>query len=107
MPNESTPKPNIVVFLTDDLDVLSTDLPLNKTKSWINSRGVNFENAFVSTPVCCPSRARYSSERMFLYFFVKLCAVFFQFPDWPLPAQHGGEEQLTPGRVLRRRVEKR
>ena len=47
--------PNIVIFLTDDLDSeLHGLVPLRKTRMWLPTR---FSNAFVSTPICCPSRA--------------------------------------------------
>jgi N-acetylglucosamine-6-sulfatase len=52
-------KPNIVFILTDDLDALLLrdhleDYP-NLQKLAVN--GTTFENAFVTNPVCCPSRA--------------------------------------------------
>ena len=50
--------PNIVLFLTDDQDSeLGGMEPLSKARSWIAENGVTFENSFVSTPVCCPSRS--------------------------------------------------
>ena len=50
--------PNIVLFLTDDQDSeLGGMEPLSKARSWIAEKGVTFENSFVSTPVCCPSRS--------------------------------------------------
>ena len=49
--------PNIVMFLTDDQDLVLNGLePMPKTREWF-SDGQIFENAFVSTPVCCPSRS--------------------------------------------------
>ena len=51
-------QPNIVVFLTDDQDSeLGGMEPLSKAKFWIGEQGTTFENSFVSTPVCCPSRS--------------------------------------------------
>src|SRR6185503_9149767 len=51
---ESTP--NIVFFLTDDqrYDQLEY-MPIVQRE--LVARGVNFTNAYVSTPLCCPSRA--------------------------------------------------
>ena len=50
-------KSNIVMFITDDQDYVLDGLePMVKTREWFSS-GQFFENAFVSTPVCCPSRA--------------------------------------------------
>ncbi len=50
--------PNVVLILTDDLDSeLGGDEPLTKTRGWINDNGVDFSNAFVNVPVCCPSRS--------------------------------------------------
>ena len=52
--------PNIVMFLTDDLDnQLGGLTPMTKTKEWIGDKGANFNNAFVVVPVCCPSRFTY------------------------------------------------
>ena len=50
--------PNIVLFLTDDQDSeLGGMEPLTKARSWIADHGVTFQNSFVSTPICCPSRS--------------------------------------------------
>ncbi len=59
-PAAASDRPNILWFMTDDLDSqLDGDSPLSKTRSWIGDEGVTFLNAFVSTPVCCPSRASF------------------------------------------------
>jgi hypothetical protein len=51
-------QPNIVFFLTDDQDSeLGGMDPLLKAKKWITEKGVKFDNAFVTVPVCCPSRS--------------------------------------------------
>uniref|UniRef100_A0A3Q3GER4 N-acetylglucosamine-6-sulfatase n=1 Tax=Labrus bergylta TaxID=56723 RepID=A0A3Q3GER4_9LABR len=50
--------PNIVLILTDDLDIAIGGLsPLTKTKKLIGDAGISFSNAFVASPLCCPSRA--------------------------------------------------
>ena len=57
IPSSGKP-PNILFFLTDDQDSeLGGIEPLSKTKQWITEKGVRFENAFVTVPVCCPSRS--------------------------------------------------
>lgn len=51
-------KPNFVVILTDDQDVLLDGLkPMQRTLKYIANNGVTFENAFANTPICCPSRS--------------------------------------------------
>jgi arylsulfatase A-like enzyme len=49
-------KPNIVFILTDDMR--KDDLQyMPKTIELLQSRGMTFQNAFVSNSLCCPSRA--------------------------------------------------
>jgi arylsulfatase A-like enzyme len=50
--------PNVVVVMTDDqaLDTMGA-MPL--TRRLIGERGTSFERAFVSFPLCCPSRATF------------------------------------------------
>ena len=59
LPSMSSSKsPNILFFLTDNQDSELGGLePLVKTKRWIADKGVRFENAFATVPLCCPSRA--------------------------------------------------
>ncbi|XP_054624412.1 N-acetylglucosamine-6-sulfatase isoform X2 [Dunckerocampus dactyliophorus] len=55
---KSSRRPNVVLILTDDLDISLGGLtPLNKTKKLIADAGISFTNAFVASPLCCPSRA--------------------------------------------------
>lgn len=51
-------KPNIIVIMTDDQrwDAMETLPTVTKT---LASRGVTFTNAYVTTPLCCPSRASF------------------------------------------------
>jgi arylsulfatase A-like enzyme len=51
-------RPNIVVVLTDD-QTAEELAAMPATKELIAGKGVTFERAFVSYPVCCPSRATY------------------------------------------------
>ena len=61
--------PNIVLFLTDDLDSeLGGLTPLTKTKEWIGDQGTSFDNAFVVVPICCPSRF-FSENGMHIHYF--------------------------------------
>ncbi|XP_064489477.1 N-acetylglucosamine-6-sulfatase-like [Ornithodoros turicata] len=51
-------KPNIVLFLADDLDVeLGGMKPLLRTRLLLQDGGMQFTNAYVTSPLCCPSRA--------------------------------------------------
>lgn len=54
-----TNRPNMVFFLTDDLDLELGSMmkPLVRTRQLIGDGGVTFANAYVTTPLCCPSRS--------------------------------------------------
>ena len=52
----SSDRPNIIFVLTDDLDLASAQ-KMPKIRSSLIEEGTSFENAFVSYPLCCPSRA--------------------------------------------------
>jgi N-acetylglucosamine-6-sulfatase len=54
---QTTPvKPNFVFILTDDMR--QDDLKyMPKTRDLLGDQGMQFTNAFVSNPLCCPSRA--------------------------------------------------
>jgi N-acetylglucosamine-6-sulfatase len=52
----ATDQPNIIFVLTDDLDLASVE-KMPEIGSLVRDEGASFENAFVSFPVCCPSRA--------------------------------------------------
>ena len=52
----STGQPNIIFVLTDDLDFASAQ-KMPEIRSQLIEKGTSFENAFVSFPTCCPSRA--------------------------------------------------
>ena len=60
-------RPNFVFILIDDLrfDALGSTGPYAKTPNIdrIAAGGVNFRNAFVTTPLCSPSRASYLTGR--------------------------------------------
>src|SRR5215217_5163483 len=52
----ATGRPNILFVLTDDLDYASTQ-KMPQITSLVAQEGLSFEEAFVSHPMCCPSRA--------------------------------------------------
>lgn len=52
--------PNIVVILTDDQDVLLGGMnPMKNVQRFIGNEGTTFTNSFVTSPICCPSRASF------------------------------------------------
>jgi N-acetylglucosamine-6-sulfatase len=51
-------QPNIVFILTDDQDSGSISA-MPRLQSLLVERGITFENAFVTDPLCCPSRATF------------------------------------------------
>ena len=64
----TTQQPNFVIVLTDDLDwtLGGTDAStLSRTRALIGTAGAVFENWFVHTPVCCPSRAELLTGKTF------------------------------------------
>ena len=61
-PSESQAHPNIVVVMVDDLSVNEYEKALAKNvwpaiEEYIVDSGTEFTNAFVSTALCCPTRA--------------------------------------------------
>lgn len=49
-------KPNIIIILTDDQPYHTIQYMPNVQSELVNN-GINFTNAYVTTPLCCPSRA--------------------------------------------------
>ena len=60
----SLQKKNILVLLTDDQDVVLGGADhMENVKRYIAEEGTTFTNAFVHTPICCPSRSTMLSGR--------------------------------------------
>ena len=61
--NASTP--NFIFIITDDQSswMNSTEVVMPNTMKYIHDHGMNFKNAFVATPICCPSRTETISGR--------------------------------------------
>jgi N-acetylglucosamine-6-sulfatase len=56
--------PNILLLLTDDQDLVVGGMAhMPKLERLLKGRGVTFENGFVHTPICCPSRSSILSGR--------------------------------------------
>jgi arylsulfatase A-like enzyme len=55
MPTPTPPPPNIIVIQTDDLEAHGIER-MPKLDSLLTRQGVRFANAFVTTPLCGPSR---------------------------------------------------
>src|ERR671915_748543 len=49
-------RPNIIFVITDDLDAASAS-KVPSLEGYIADRGLSFDNAFVTSALCCPSRA--------------------------------------------------
>jgi arylsulfatase A-like enzyme len=55
------PLPNVVIIVTDDQREGLEVMP--KTQRLLGEKGVTFENAFATTPLCCPARASIMTGR--------------------------------------------
>ena len=56
----ATPRSNVLVVLTDDQDIYMDGADHQpKIKKLLRDQGATLTNAFVTTPVCCPSRSSF------------------------------------------------
>ena len=59
-------KPNFIFILTDDQDItLDSMQAMPFTHKYIIQEGLTFNNSFIATPICCPSRTETISGRHF------------------------------------------
>ncbi|HWL65744.1 MAG TPA: sulfatase-like hydrolase/transferase, partial [Actinomycetota bacterium] len=49
--------PNVLVIVTDDQRARGTLAVMPSVRRWFVREGTVFENAFTTTPLCCPARA--------------------------------------------------
>jgi arylsulfatase A-like enzyme len=56
-------RPNVLLILTDDQRAEGTMDVLPQTRSWFETGGTKFTQAFATTPGCCPSRSTIFSGR--------------------------------------------
>ncbi|GJQ79925.1 hypothetical protein Trydic_g18369 [Trypoxylus dichotomus] len=65
-------RPNFVVVLTDDQDVLLGSMePMNRTLELISKHGATFLNTYANSPICCPSRSTILTGRYLHNVYVK------------------------------------
>ena len=66
-PVQAQVRPNILFVLTDDQDAASlAEMP--KVQELLVGRGTTFDRAFVTTALCCPSRATTLRSHVISYF---------------------------------------
>ena len=53
---QDDPRPNFLIIITDDQRYDSMEY-MPKTQELIFDQGVTFPHAYISTPLCCPSRS--------------------------------------------------
>lgn len=49
--------PNVLIIITDDQRARGTLSVMPSVRAWFGEAGVRFDEAFATTPTCCPSRA--------------------------------------------------
>ena len=64
LPSGAATRPNIVLFLSDDQDLLLGGMqPMRRANALLAAEGAVFTNAFAHTPICGPSRAQLLTGR--------------------------------------------
>ena len=59
-------RPNFVFILADDLDfVFNSSHVMDNLYKYIGNEGIIFNNGFISTPICCPSRTETITGRAY------------------------------------------
>eukprot|EP01084_Bolivina_argentea_P156232 272259_1 len=59
-------RPNFIFILTDDQDIVfDSPAVMPSLLSNIRDEGIEFKNAFIATPICCPSRTESLTGRYF------------------------------------------
>ena len=86
-----TPKPNIILIVTDDLDVYATQF-MTKMQTRVREQGVSFTNAFVTSSVCAPSRGSILTGQ-----FPGKCGI-----DTGYGQLHGEKERKTLATLMKR-----
>src|SRR5258708_29872948 len=56
LPRINDTRPNFLIIVSDDQRIGSMDF-MPVTQSIIFDQGVTFNNGYITTPLCCPSRA--------------------------------------------------
>ena len=54
---QTAPRPNVLIVVTDDQRLDGTLAVMPKTRSWLQTGGRTFSNAFTASPICCPARS--------------------------------------------------
>ena len=62
-PAAANGRPNILMIMTDDQRADGTMDVMPQTRQWFEDGGIRFNQAFATTPLCCPSRASVFSGR--------------------------------------------
>ena len=55
--------PNVLIFVTDDQRPRGTIQVMRRTRHWFGGGGIRYANGYVTTPLCCPSRASIMTGR--------------------------------------------